>query len=113
MLRPIESLWDLFYAVIRKIPRGKVATYGAVADQAGKPRSARHVGFALAALRWEKRHGVPWQRVVGARGRGFGAITIRDPIGAAVQRQILEAERVRFDDRERISLARFGWKRKR
>jgi methylated-DNA-protein-cysteine methyltransferase-like protein len=111
-LPPVDSLWELFYRVIRRIPRGRVATYGAVAERAGKPRSARHVGYALAALRSEKHHGVPWQRVVGARGRGFGSITIRDPIGAAVQRQLLEKERVRFDERGRISLEKHGWKKR-
>ncbi len=108
-LPAIESLWEQFYKVIRLIPRGRVATYGAVSEWAGKPRAARHVGYALAALGTNK-HGVPWQRVVGARGRGFAAVTIRDPIGAAIQRQMLEREGVPFDERERISLERSGWR---
>lgn len=108
----IESLWKQFYAVVRRIPRGRVATYGGVADIAGKPRFARHVGYAMAALRGT-RHGVPWQRVVGSRTRAFGAVSIRDPIGAAIQRQLLEAEGVEFDGRGRIALERFGWKPRR
>ncbi|MBL8511947.1 MAG: MGMT family protein, partial [Betaproteobacteria bacterium] len=41
---------DLIYAAVRKIPRGKVATYGQIAALIGMPRHARHVGYALAAL---------------------------------------------------------------
>jgi methylated-DNA-protein-cysteine methyltransferase-like protein len=87
-----------------------VATYGEVALAAGKPRGARQVGFALAALRGT-RHDVPWQRVLGARPRGHAAVTILDPVGAAVQRKLLEGEGVRFDARDRIDLARYGWRR--
>ena len=52
------------HAVIRKIPRGKVATYGDVAYAAGYPGAARQVVWALHASR-----GLPWQRVVGAGGK--------------------------------------------
>jgi methylated-DNA-protein-cysteine methyltransferase-like protein len=105
--------WEVFYRVVRAIPRGKVLTYGGVAERAGRPRSARHVGFALAALRDAKKsRGVPWQRVLGARGRGFAGIAIRDPIGAALQRELLESESVEFDDRDRVDLSRFEWKRR-
>ena len=103
------SLWEVFYRVIRGIPRGRVATYGAIAERAGKPRAARHVGFALAALGGRERHDVPWQRVVGARTKAFGVITIKNPLGGAVQRQLLEREKVKFDERGRISLERYGW----
>jgi methylated-DNA-protein-cysteine methyltransferase-like protein len=102
--------WTAYYRIVRRIPRGRVATYGDVALAAGKPRAARQVGYALAALRGAK-HDVPWQRVLGARPRGHAAISILDPMGAAVQRRLLEAEGVRFDDRDRVDLARFGWRR--
>ena len=49
---------------VRKIPRGKVATYGEVARAAGYPGAARQVVWALRAAK-----GLPWHRVVGARGR--------------------------------------------
>ena len=107
----VGSLWDLFYGVIRRIPSGKVATYGAVAEWAGKPRTARHVGFALAAFKGSRGDNpVPWQRVVGAKTKAFGSIAIRDPIGAAIQQQLLEAEGVVLDARGRISLETFGWR---
>jgi methylated-DNA-protein-cysteine methyltransferase-like protein len=100
----------VFYRIVRRIPRGRVATYGEVALVAGKPRAARQVGFALAALRGA-RHDVPWQRVLGARPRGRAAISILDPVGAAVQRKLLEAEGIRFDPRDRVDLGEFGWRK--
>ena len=100
--------WKAYYRVVSRIPRGKVATYGQVALAAGTPRAARQVGYALAALRGA-RHRVPWQRVLGARPRGMAAISILDPMGAAVQRALLEREGVVVDDRGRVSLAHFGW----
>jgi len=104
------SWWEDFYRVVRRIPRGRVTTYGVVAALAGHPRSARHVGFALSALSDAgSTGGVPWQRVLGSRPRSRAAITIRDPVGAALQRALLESEGVVFDERGNISLDRFGW----
>jgi methylated-DNA-protein-cysteine methyltransferase-like protein len=96
-------------AVVRRIPRGRVATYGQVALVAGAPRAARQVGYALSALRGT-RHRIPWQRVLGARSRALAAISILDPMGSAVQRALLEAEGVLVDERGRVPLDRFGWK---
>jgi methylated-DNA-protein-cysteine methyltransferase related protein len=105
----VPAGWAVFYRVVRRIPRGRVATYGQVALVAGKPRAARQVGYALAALRGAK-HRIPWQRVLGARPRGRAAVTILDPMGAAVQRTLLEREGVRFDANGLISLEQYGWK---
>jgi methylated-DNA-protein-cysteine methyltransferase-like protein len=107
--KPLPRGWSGFYAVVRRIPRGKVATYGQVALLVGRPRAARHVGYAMAALRGT-RHRVPWQRVMGARPRGLAAVSILDPMGAATQRLLLEREGVRFDERGRVSLAEHGWR---
>jgi methylated-DNA-protein-cysteine methyltransferase-like protein len=94
------------YAVISRIPRGRVATYGQVARLAGLPGRARQVGYAMAALPDDSR--VPWHRVVNAQGmcslRGDGGP------GHIVQRLKLEGERVRFDAKGRLSLERFRWK---
>jgi methylated-DNA-protein-cysteine methyltransferase-like protein len=105
---PLPAGWARWYRVVRRIPRGRVTTYGAVALRGGVPRAARQVGYALAALRGA-RHDVPWQRVLGARPRSTAAISILDPVGAAVQRKLLEDEGVIFDARGRVDLARFGW----
>jgi methylated-DNA-protein-cysteine methyltransferase-like protein len=107
--RPLPRGWAAYYRIVRRIPRGEVTTYGAVALLAGKPRGARQVGYALAALRGT-RHRVPWQRVLGTRARGFAAVSILDPMGAAVQRDLLEREGVRFDERGRVALEQFGWR---
>jgi methylated-DNA-protein-cysteine methyltransferase-like protein len=105
------SWWDDFYRVVRRIPAGKVTTYGAVALLGGHPRAARHVGWALAALKETsaKHRDVPWQRVLAAAARDRARITIKDPVGGAIQRAMLEAEGVVFDRLGRVDLARFGW----
>ncbi len=90
------------YAVVRTVPVGRVTTYGAVAAALGSPRVARHVGWALAALRDED---VPWHRVINAAGRiSFKGDTPR----AVLQRARLEAEGVPFDASGRIDLRAFG-----
>jgi methylated-DNA-protein-cysteine methyltransferase-like protein len=86
-------------AVIRQIPRGKVSTYGAVAEAAGYPRNARHVSKVLNQV-----PGLPWQRVLGSGGR----ISLPDEYGLE-QRFLLEAEGVRFRGR-RVDLAAFEHK---
>jgi methylated-DNA-protein-cysteine methyltransferase-like protein len=103
----VRKLFQAIYAVVRRIPRGKVATYGQVALLAGLPRGARVAGRALQASSRVDR--LPWQRVIGKRGTASGKISIHDPIGAAVQRQLLEAEGVVVSDAGSISLARHGW----
>jgi methylated-DNA-protein-cysteine methyltransferase related protein len=100
--------FEPFYRVARRIPRGKVATYGQVAALAGRPRGARLCGYALSALR-NTVHDVPWQRVLGARGGGRAGISLRDPVGAAAQRALLEREGVVLDARGRVELGKFGW----
>jgi methylated-DNA-protein-cysteine methyltransferase-like protein len=93
------------YAVVRRIPRGRVATYGQVASLAGLPGRARQVGYALHALGEEDP--VPWQRVVNAQGRISGRA---EPVMEQVQRRLLEDEGIHFDRRDQIDLARQGWK---
>ena len=112
------------YAWIRRIPRGRVATYGQIAGLAGAPRRARHVGQALAAP--PPGLDLPWHRVINAQGRisprgtGGGAPAGAGkrrrsrarkpaPSGAETrQRRWLEAEGVRFRD-GRIDLERYRW----
>jgi methylated-DNA-protein-cysteine methyltransferase-like protein len=93
------------YAVVAKIPRGRVATYGQVAERAGMGGQARLVGYALHALPEES--SVPWHRVVNARGR-VSERSDGSPMNV-LQRKILESESVRFDERGSISLERYRW----
>lgn len=121
--RSIDSSYARIYAAVRRIPRGRVATYGLIAQVAGLPGHARQVGYALHALRDEhdgaasaggapardKSPGraVPWQRVINARGE----ISLRAELGAErLQRALLEQEGVVFDAAGRVSLARFLWR---
>jgi methylated-DNA-protein-cysteine methyltransferase-like protein len=100
-----QSRYERIYAVIRRIPAGRVATYGQIAALAGFPGRARQVGYALYALR--DGTNVPWHRVVNARGGlSLGKVI---PEGDVEQRIRLEIEGVRFDREGRIALKRFQW----
>lgn len=100
----MSSSYCRIYAVVRDIPKGRVATYGQVAAIAARGTGARQVGYALARLADDS--GVPWQRVVNRRGE----VSPRaEPEMEAVQRALLEAEGVVFDRTGRINLDRYGW----
>lgn len=101
----MENLREKIYAVIRRIPSGKVATYGQVAALAGLPRRARMVGQALRST--PEGIDLPWQRVINAGGR----ISARGGIGweEGYQRHLLEEEGVVFTESGRVDLERFGW----
>ena len=103
MQRVVSAAYRRIYAVVVRIPRGRVMTYGAVARLAGLPRGARVVGYAMKASR-----GIPWQRVVGLRRAGVAHVTIKDPVGGALQRDLLQKEGVRFSDDGAIDLERYG-----
>jgi methylated-DNA-protein-cysteine methyltransferase-like protein len=92
------------YAVVQRIPRGRIATYGQIAQLAGLGGHARQVGYALHSLDAGDR--IPWHRVLNAQGR----VSLRaEPGGDRVQRALLEREGVRFDAGGRADLARYGW----
>lgn len=95
----------LVYRLVRRVPRGRVVTYGQVAAILGRPRGARAVGTALGALRGPLLDLVPWQRVVNAAGR----CSRRDGFGADVQRELLETEGVRFGRHGTIDLRKSRW----
>jgi len=101
-----DSLYRRIWAVVGRIPKGRVATYGQVARLAGLPNHARLAGYALHAL--PDRSPVPWHRVVNAKGevspRRDGSEHHR------LQRVLLEKERVRFDRDGRLDLAALRWK---
>lgn len=94
-----SDLYPRIYAVVRQVPRGRVATYGQIAARVDRC-GPRQVGYALAAL---KDDAVPWQRIINAKGE----ISHRD---AEYQREKLEAEGVEFGPRGRVDLTRFGWR---
>jgi methylated-DNA-protein-cysteine methyltransferase-like protein len=97
-------MYARFYEVIRRIPYGRVATYGQIASLAGLPGYARQVGYALHAI--PDGLDLPWQRVINAKGM----ISLK-PDGPydQVQRQMLESEGIQFDAQDRISLKDYQW----
>jgi methylated-DNA-protein-cysteine methyltransferase-like protein len=101
-----SSPYRKIYAVVRRVPKGRVSTYGEIAELAGLPGHARQVGYALHALR-EGDDDVPWQRIVNARGEVSGRSV---PGMEGLQRQILEVEGVVFDTRGRIDLEKHRWR---
>jgi methylated-DNA-protein-cysteine methyltransferase related protein len=107
MVEHVVRLYRAIYAVVRRIPRGRVVTYGQLAELAGIPGGARVAGAAMKTSKRGDR--VPWQRVIGKAGRNRGRIAIHDPVGAAVQRQLLGDEGVAVGDTGLIALDRYGW----
>ncbi|GIV77724.1 MGMT family protein [Litorilinea aerophila] len=101
--RPGEATYERIYALVRQIPAGYVASYGQIAALVGRC-TPRMVGYALAALPADS--DVPWQRVINAQGK----ISPRaDSQGTARQRQLLEAEGIRFDAQNRVNWRQVRW----
>ena len=98
-------LYERIYEMVRRIPPGRVTTYGRIAALVGGC-TARMVGYAMAALKRGTAPDVPWQRVINAKGK----VSVHgDGIGNAIQRDILEQEGVVFDTDGRVDFERFGW----
>lgn len=100
-----RSSYQRIYAVVRRIPPGRVASYGQVAKLAGLPGHARQVGYAMSALPYGS--SIPWQRVINAQGR---VSRRRVPGSELTQRMLLEREGVRLGPSGRVDFGRFGWK---
>jgi len=100
-----RDAYPRIWAVVRRIPRGKVATYGQIAALAGLPHAPRVAGYALHAL--PDGSAVPWHRVVAAGGKlSLGRLS---PHGAITQRIRLEKEGVTFDARGCVVLEQHRW----
>ncbi len=98
-----ESMYARIYSIVRMIPIGKVATYGQISRIAGRC-SARNVGYAMSSVPFGS--DVPWHRVINSRGM----VSIRSGGDVCTaQRQMLESEGIRFDEKGRINLDIFGW----
>ena len=93
--------WDAVYQLVKRIPRGRVTTYGALAKALRLRGGARTAGRAMAATPSGK--GIPWHRVVGDRGK----LLIREPY-ASLQRKLLESEGVQIVEC-RVDLKRHQW----
>ncbi len=94
--------YEAYYAVIRRIPGGRVMTYGDVARAAGFPGRARRVGYALAC---SGDPSLPWWRVINARGEA--SRSNGRSIGADEQEHHLRREGIAMDVRGAVDLARY------
>jgi methylated-DNA-protein-cysteine methyltransferase related protein len=102
MATPVLSPFEQVWALVRRVPRGKVVTYGQISFLVHRCVSPVGVGWAVRAA---KDGSIPWHRVVNARG---GISTDREHPG--LQRAMLEAEGVRFNRYGMIDLERYGWR---
>jgi methylated-DNA-protein-cysteine methyltransferase related protein len=91
------------YRVVRRIPAGRVMTYGQIADLLGEGYTGRTVGFAMHAADEET---TPWHRVINSQG---GCSTGRIVLPPDKQQRMLEAEGVEFNARGRCDLGRYRW----
>lgn len=104
------TFYEQVYAVIQRIPRGRVTSYGRIAAMLGRPNAARAVGYALQAAgrrRGAARHrALPWHRVVNSAGR-ISLPNMRG--GADRQAELLRAEGVVVGDDLRLDLNVYLW----
>jgi methylated-DNA-protein-cysteine methyltransferase-like protein len=94
--------WNSVYAMVKKIPRGRVLTYGQLAKALRLSGGARTAGRAMAACPSGK--GVPWHRVVGAGGK----LLIREP-HASLQRKLLESEGLTLAEKRILNFRNYIW----
>ncbi|MEK2647049.1 MGMT family protein [Bdellovibrio sp. BCCA] len=92
---------------IKKIPKGKVATYGQIAKLAGKPQGSRGVAWILHSC--SESHDLPWQRVLNSKGK----ISFPPSTSSYVkQKRLLVKEGIEFGEQDQIDLKKFQWRKK-
>ena len=98
------SFYDVVYRQVKKIPSGKVATYGQIAALCGSPRASRAVGYAL-HFNPDPEH-IPCFRVVNRFGKCAPAFAFG---GAEVQANLLRADGVEVDENGYVDLGKYQW----
>lgn len=98
------SFFNKVYDVVKKIPCGKVATYGMIASKCGNPRCARQVGWALHVN--PDPSVIPCHRVVNRFGYLSGGFAFG---GIEVQKSLLTDEGVIVDDEYKVNLDKYLW----
>lgn len=109
-----QTFNPIVWEIVRQIPEGRVSTYGQIASMIPPPPGVDELQYRRLSPRWvgnamhlvEASSGVPWQRVINSKGeislRGSGD-------GHTIQRHLLEAEGIQFDDQGRVNFGEFGW----
>lgn len=98
-----SQLFEAVYLLVRRIPRGRVMTYGQIAGLIEHRLSPRAVGWALHGCPQD----VPWQRVVNASG---GCSTERLPdTPPGLQQELLQREGIAFRENDTLDLEAFRW----
>ncbi len=101
-----EQVFEKIYRLVLKIPPGRVMTYGQIARLLEERYSPRLVGWAMHATPQDGRH-IPWHRVINSRGSiSTGKITVHEP---DLQRLLLEAENIVFDEKGHCDLSVYQW----
>lgn len=101
-----EKVFEKIYRLVLRIPRGRVMTYGQIARLLEERYSPRLVGWAMHATPQDQRN-IPWHRVINSRGGiSTGRIIVHEP---DLQRLMLEAEGIIFDDRGHCDLRLYQW----
>jgi methylated-DNA-protein-cysteine methyltransferase-like protein len=100
------NFYDKVYTLVKKIPKGKITTYGRIANLLGAPRAVRAVGYALNSLKKSQVNEIPWQRVINSKGE----ISFKgDAYRANLQRKLLEQEGIIFNIVGQVDFKKFGW----
>ena len=101
-----EKVFERIYRMVLRIPRGRVMTYGQIARILDERFSPRLVGWAMHATPHDERN-IPWHRVINSRGGvSTGKVIPHEP---ELQRLLLEAEGIKFDQRGSCDLAAYQW----
>ncbi len=102
------AFFKAVWALVRQVPAGKVATYGQIGALIPLPDGVKEDDYKAFRARWVGQamagcpEDVPWQRVINSEGK------VSPRPGAEMQRQLLEAEGITFDQLERVDLKKFG-----
>lgn len=105
-----KQFQELVWEIARQVPPGQVTTYGQIAGMIPPPGSLNLKDYEAFGSRWvggamaNCPKDVPWQRVINSQGR------ISPRPGAALQKELLESEGVRFDDKQKVNFDECGWK---
>lgn len=101
-----KNFYEIVYEIVKKIPSGKVTTYGHIALMAGNPNAARAVGYALKHIPLSEHNNIPWHRVINAKRE----ISIRNIPGSEyIQKDLLVKENIEFDENDKVDFNKFGW----